>query len=406
MSQIDFANTSAVPQSTVESAKQHLYWLDWARFIAALMVVACHARGYTWVEYNQLEPNEQTTFAEIFFTITDNGREWVVLFFVLSGFLVGGKLIERCLTNTFDPMTYAVDRITRIWTPLIPALAFTSVLGYYCGFKLSITVLFCNLFSLQGIFCDIYGGNVPLWSLSYEVWFYSIAGLAGVMVMRCTTHRLWLWIAMVTCFAVFEKLWVVYLYCWILGTFAYFLTPARKSNGLWAIGLVVALGGICLFKMYDDAGPYGDHLRALLPSPNFSWLMESFGLGIFFADICRMKPLSSLTIRLERLGISLAAFSYTLYLTHYPLLLLWEHFFPQPRRYLHLDAFSFLVFFVKISSGLLVAWLLYLPFEAQTPAIRKWLKHRLAGKKTMPNLQLTDKVEESRSSSSRPVIKS
>lgn len=44
------------PNPTLASAsiaqnRGHLYWLDWLRFVAAFMVVAIHARGNTWVEW-------------------------------------------------------------------------------------------------------------------------------------------------------------------------------------------------------------------------------------------------------------------------------------------------------------------------------------------------------------------
>lgn len=354
---------------------KHLYWLDWVRFTAALMVVACHARGYTWAQWNELDPHDHTKFAETFFILTENGNEWVVAFFVLSGFLVGGKVIERSLAQTFDPWAFAVDRITRIWVPLIPALVLTTGVALYCGFPILFAVLLGNFFSLQGIFCDIFGNNVPLWSLSYEVWFYILTGVAALIVMRPKTHRLWLWLGLAASLAAFTKLWPVFLSCWLIGAFSYFLSSGKKSTGLGLFGLFLALLGICLFKMYEDPGPIDDYLHAWLPSPNIAWLIESLGLGIFFADICHREPHSPLMMRFERFGTSLAAFSYTLYLTHYPILLLWERISSAP-RYPHIDAVSFLVFLCKIGATLLGAWLLYLPFESQTPTIRKWLKKR------------------------------
>ena len=72
----------------------HLYWLDWLRFTAALMVVAIHSRGGTWVEWGRLTEASQTKLVAIFFAITRTGSESVLVFFVLSGFLVGGKVIS------------------------------------------------------------------------------------------------------------------------------------------------------------------------------------------------------------------------------------------------------------------------------------------------------------------------
>jgi peptidoglycan/LPS O-acetylase OafA/YrhL len=92
------------------------------------------------------------------------------------------------------------------------------------------------------------------------------------------------------------------------------------------------------------------------------------------ASICRIQPTSKLLINVEKVGTSLAAFSYTLYLTHYPILNLWEHFVPQ--RSPSFTAIPFAIFIAKICSCLLAGWLLYLPFEAKTPAVRTWMRER------------------------------
>ena len=81
--------------------------------------------------------------------------------------------------------------------------------------------------------------------------------------------------------------------------------------------------------------------------------------------------------RVEKQGTAWAAFSYTLYLTHYPILGLWEHFVPE--RSPSFTAVSFAIFVAKICSCLLAGWLLYLPFEAKTPAVRSWMRRRWGG---------------------------
>jgi peptidoglycan/LPS O-acetylase OafA/YrhL len=57
----------------------------------------------------------------IFFAATRLGGEAVLLFFVLSGFLVGGRIIRRAKSRTFSLKDYSVDRCSRILLPLIPA---------------------------------------------------------------------------------------------------------------------------------------------------------------------------------------------------------------------------------------------------------------------------------------------
>ena len=94
--------------------KKHFYWLDWMRFIAAFMVVVCHSRGYNWVDWGSLPRVDHTALIRWFFAVTRAGLEWVVVFFVLSGFLVGGGVIRRSLDRTFDVRLFAIDNIANL----------------------------------------------------------------------------------------------------------------------------------------------------------------------------------------------------------------------------------------------------------------------------------------------------
>lgn len=116
--------------ASVERNSAHLYWLDWLRFLAALMVVAAHARGGNWLEWGRLAEASQTKLVAVFFALTRAGTESVLVFFVLSGFLVGGKMIERLIDGTFDLRTYLIDRVSRIYTPLAPALCWSALVAF------------------------------------------------------------------------------------------------------------------------------------------------------------------------------------------------------------------------------------------------------------------------------------
>jgi len=92
-------------------------------------------------------------------------------------------------------------------------------------------------------------------------------------------------------------------------------------------------------------------------------------------SLCLVRPASTAVAALERFGGRLAAFSYTLYLTHYPLLALWGWIFPG--RHTQINLVSMLHFISAIGFCLFVAWMLYLPFEGHTAYVRNWLKTRL-----------------------------
>src|SRR5690348_5650474 len=111
------ADAAAVSERT-----SHYEWLDLVRFLAALLVVSAHVRGTVFREYSALAADSRNLAVASFFALTRLGHEAVIVFFVLSGYLVGGRAFERIARGRFVPGEYAVDRITRIWIPLVLAL--------------------------------------------------------------------------------------------------------------------------------------------------------------------------------------------------------------------------------------------------------------------------------------------
>ena len=71
------------------------YWLDWLRFAAALTVVVVHVRGALLLPFGSLPVEQRSLPVAALYLLTRIGNEAVVVFFVLSGFLVGGKAFER-----------------------------------------------------------------------------------------------------------------------------------------------------------------------------------------------------------------------------------------------------------------------------------------------------------------------
>lgn len=206
------SQSTATPDSNRHAPSGHLYWLDWLRFAAALMVVAIHARGASWVEWGRLAEASQTRLAAAFFALTRAGTEWVLVFFVLSGFLVGGKVIERVGGGTFSLHDYAVDRISRIWLPLIPALLWSAIVAYWVDKPVSWVGFGGNLLGLQLVFFRTFAENIPLWSLAYEIWFYFLAGAAAVWVMSGTRARSLAFLALGLGFTVFTRLKCEFLF--------------------------------------------------------------------------------------------------------------------------------------------------------------------------------------------------
>ena len=314
-------------------AKGHLYWLDWLRFTAAFMVVAIHSRGGTWVEWGRLAGASQTKLAALFFAVTRAGTECVLVFFVLSGFLVGGKMIERLEAGRFSLRDYAIDRVSRIWVPLVPALIWSAIVAYWVGKPVSWVGFGGNLLGLQVVLFRNFAENIPLWSLAYEIWFYFLAGSAAVWLLAGTRGRIGATIGLALSFAVFTRLGAEFLFAWMLGAMTYWLC-SRPRQVLLAIAGVGLMGSGYLCSQLRSATVSVDTSSWVryAPPAGVATLILSLGLALVLPYLTRLKPKSRLGNSLNALGGKLAAFSYTLYLTHYPALYIWERSLPEPWR--------------------------------------------------------------------------
>ena len=144
--------------------------LDALRGMAALYVVIHHSITSTF-----------TLFSMNLAYLFRFGEEAVILFFLLSGFVINFSFVKS-RDKTFR--TYFFKRATRIYIPLLIVL----VLGYMVECYGAGQVvdahpkdLLLNLMMLQDIsslkpnvVVDPYMHNSPLWSLSYEWWFYML----------------------------------------------------------------------------------------------------------------------------------------------------------------------------------------------------------------------------------------
>lgn len=95
-------------------------FLDLSRWVAALLVAAEHARGLVFVDYAQLHFPDLKAKAVYF--LSGFGHEAVVVFFVISGYLVGGKVVSSFLSQRFGWKRYLADRATRLYAVLFAAL--------------------------------------------------------------------------------------------------------------------------------------------------------------------------------------------------------------------------------------------------------------------------------------------
>lgn len=370
-----------IAAGTVVPAKKHYAWLDWLRFGAALAVVVCHVRGGHWVDWGSLEESSKGAPEAVFFALTRPNFEPVVVFFVLSGFLVGGRLIARMIAGSFNPKSYVLDRVSRIYLPLVPAVFLSALVAWWIGSPATLQVIGGNLFSLQGVAVPPMPSNSPLWSLSYEVWFYIIAGaLASCFVTRNGT-RIFAFSCLTIALLVYSNLQVELLFCWLLGAAAYPLreTAIRRWSLIMAFAAFILGLAASQSAMVSSSAILPD---LSLPDRYISAMVMSAGLAVLVAWLSSLTVRTELGRRIQAVGTYLAGFSYTLYLSHYPVLTLMHYY--SPNKFTAVDGWSLLLFLMKIVVCLVVAWLMFLPFEAHTSEFRRWLSSTFNSSRRLP----------------------
>jgi peptidoglycan/LPS O-acetylase OafA/YrhL len=191
--------------------------LDILRGLAAFEVFLTHVRGASFVEYAALPATQHSAPVAALFGMTRLGREAVLVFFVLSGYLVFGQVIRRLAEQRFDLKSYVIDRVTRIFVPLIPACAFTAILAWAAyGSPINAKQLLLHIAGLNGILTDTFSTNAPLWTLGYEIWFYILAGALGYLIAgRLKSNAAFLVLACGA--AIFSVRDAHFLLYWIMG---------------------------------------------------------------------------------------------------------------------------------------------------------------------------------------------
>ena len=291
-------------------------YLDAVRFLAALTVFLSHLSmlGDTWVWWAR-----------------PYGTEAVLVFFVLSGFVIG-YVTERRERTVAD---YAVSRAARVLSVALPALAATALLdavsplvnhGSHFAMTGVIDARWIGRFLMSALLINQFwtahtvpGSNIAFWSLSYEVAYYAAFAVATFAPAR---YRLLGTLAVLTLAGPrIASLFPV----WLLGLACYRCCSRRT---------VERLPGVCLFTgsamawVAYEAWAQAHGWRAdaaLVPLFDHSgWgLAEDYGLGLLFAaHLIGLHAISAdlapwLT-RIERPIRWLAGATFTLYLFHLP----------------------------------------------------------------------------------------
>ncbi|MGB2221401.1 acyltransferase family protein [Neptunomonas sp.] len=297
-------------------------YLDVVRFLAAVLVLLYHSN---WREL-----------------ITDQvplggyGHSAVIIFFVLSGFVIAYVSDVK----EADAKSYAVNRLSRIYSVAIPVLLMTPLLDVW-GESISPVFyedktthdlwyvrIFSSLLFLNEVwFVSIMSfSNVPYWSLCYEVWYYVI--YAAYIFMRGWKR----WVTIVSIALLLGPKILLLFPLWLVGVAIY----------KWQITYNLSVFKACVLWLMSFVAFYGFHeygvqyaLADLLKAWGGDYLYEQLTFSKYFLSDYLLVPIIAINfIAFRRLSglcphmpqaVSqciryVSGFTFILYLSHQPLL--------------------------------------------------------------------------------------
>ena len=378
-------------------------------------MVAEHVRSLVFVDYADLQ--SPGILAKGFYFLTGFGHEAVMVFFVISGYLVGGKVWSLYRNRRFGWPRYLVDRLSRLYAVLFVALVLGAVLdwsGYWVfnsyglynkGYAGQIAVLgtdpfdrmgwqdfLANAFFLQTIAGPPFGSNGPLWSLAYEWWYYILFPALLLVVFRKGFLG-------VTAGVVLTLLLLFVLHAEIIWLF-----------GIWLLGVAAATvsqGTLAQEEVRTTEekakSASGNALGATLKSSASDWRRFFLAFSVFlflgilllarieiskvpyawqfmlgFAYALVIVSLAGCKWRFPwyRLSACLAEFSYSVYLIHFPVLMFMLSVAFEISGFgirMPFGAVGFCWYSLVFVVAILASWLISLFTESKTTDLRSML---------------------------------
>lgn len=284
-----------------------------------MIVVICHCAQ---LFINQHLPEYYRFFAVL-------AQSCVMIFFVLSGFLITKSITGNIARNgSLDLTDYAIKRFARIYPPLIFSFIIVAILTILSqrffisddgslstangwvnkyGFNVELFGYLPSAILSNGFVGNMSpASNSPLWSLSIEVWYYVIAGLilsgrkelivAGLAVGYVGISN--------------NSQFFYYSIVWVLGAILCLMhdgviKESRRVTSL-ALFFAAAYAFYRLFIIYNDF-------------TNSNLTLVNVALGLLMAALLQ-KVVIEQDIRISMIP-TMASFSYTLYIIHFPILL-------------------------------------------------------------------------------------
>ena len=390
---------------TSEKRSQGSVHMDAIRGAAAILVMLGHSRDLFFTSLNE-QVATTPSLASGIIPVHDAqrphitmGLEAVMIFFVLSGYLVGGSVLRSFQRDRWSWKDYLTRRLTRLWIVLLPALLLTFALDHV-GLKLfpeetsiyhspagqtgvpadvahNLTprVLVGNAFFLQNILVPAVGTNGALWSLSNEFWYYLIFPL---LVFSC-------WRSSAAGVRSVSALLALTLLYFIGRDEAFLFLP-------WLLGAAINLLPL---KMAERTSWWLMTSLSLLLLPAMI-LVRRFPVDLRLAETCIAFYFSVLLYVLlnrnrkagrglySRVATVLSDLSYPLYLVHLPILVFLCAAINRPWHYWTKSPANFALMFAIDAAAIVTAFLFHLCFQRHTEAVRLAFLGRLQQQQHVP----------------------
>ncbi len=366
--------------------------LDLLRTVAAWQVCIHHIKNLFFVDYQQVQ--SKNFFNQAFYYFSRFGHQSVIIFFVLSGLFIASSVIKQNDQDTWSWSKYFITRLSRLYIVLVPALiigGFFDWLGIYLlgtqniydGKTLEQTIItypvidrlninnfLGNLAFLQSFKVPTFGSNSPLWSLSYEFWYYILFPLIFFALTKkgLILNRI-IYSASFVLILNFIGLHISLSFLiWLLGVAIIYINQSTKLRHTYrGIASILTLF-VLLFSI---------SFTLFIPNEYsfFSDLLVGIASSIFIYILVQYDSVINKDNIYPKAVHFLANFSYTLYLVHMPFLVFINALILKGNRWqpdsLHI-LFGLILFIITVSYSFIISCFT----EAKTNIVRNWLvKH-------------------------------
>ena len=302
-----------------ELSRSNSSMLDLIRGISSQLVVVGHGISFCGIAVRFHQPN---------FPWMQNIA--VVIFFILSGFVISYSLGRKSHRNDYDFPHYFVDRFVRIYAAFIPVLIFIvaidlfsqSINGdlYKYGEAFNARTFIYNLFMFQDYpqfqnyplvnVATSFGSARPLWTVAIEWWIYLFVGvLFFAFKNRSKNVFVYFFIALLSIVPIYNLIGGrgngLTLY-WVYGVIIYYIFKCAILKNISLAKLFIMMMIIIVMACHRVMGTLQeyDHLFALYLA----------GIIILLVEISTRFDFKNIVVRASTF---LASYSYSLYLIHY-----------------------------------------------------------------------------------------